>query len=34
MHKTKSVFVGFSVNDVEAARDFYSRVLGLDATIE
>lgn len=32
--KTKAVFTGISVNDSEKAKDFYTRVLGLDLATE
>lgn len=28
--KIKAAFSGFSVNDIEKAQDFYTRILGLD----
>lgn len=32
MFKTKGAFSGFSANDIEKAKDFYTNILGLDVT--
>lgn len=34
MFKDNEVFSGFSVNDLQAAKDFYGTTLGVDATLD